>query len=121
MHSDSLHRRLRPLIGKHFDYLDEVWILIDILGDIDAVVLQRCSECRPRSVQRNAFGVPNRRAGGTLTLPISAENEEEFSQDLLLLLSAWGACPPPPETCPADLDGNDLVDFSDLLALLSAW
>lgn len=86
MHSDSLHRRLRPLIGKHFDYLDEVWILIDILGDIDAVVLQRCSECRPRSVQRNAFGVPNRRAGGTLTLPISAENEEEFSQDLLLLL-----------------------------------
>ena len=40
--------------------------------------------------------------------------------DLLLLLSAWGPCPPQPD-CPEDLDGNGAVDFADLLRLLSAW
>ncbi len=33
-------------------------------------------------------------------------------------------CGPPiqaPETCPADLDGDDAVDFDDLLAVLTAW
>jgi hypothetical protein len=42
-------------------------------------------------------------------------------QDVLLLLSAWGACPEPPAECPADLDGNGTVDFQDLLLLLSNW
>jgi len=41
--------------------------------------------------------------------------------DLLLMLSAWGACPPEPMNCPADLDGDDQVGFSDLLVLLTAW
>ncbi len=33
-------------------------------------------------------------------------------------------CGPPipaPETCPADLDGDDAVDFDDVLAVLTAW
>jgi len=37
--------------------------------------------------------------------------------DLLQLLSAWGACP----GCPADLDNNGMVDVSDLLTLLGNW
>lgn len=86
MSADSLHRRLRPLIGKRFDYLGEVWILIEVLGDVDAVVLRRCVECKRGSVQRNAFGIPNRRAGDTLTLPISEPGSDAFSQDLLVLL-----------------------------------
>jgi hypothetical protein len=40
--------------------------------------------------------------------------------DLLVLLSAWGPCPPEP-TCPEDLDGSGEVEFGDLLMLLSAW
>ena len=41
--------------------------------------------------------------------------------DLLALLAAWGACPPPPACCPADFDHNGQVAINDLLALLAAW
>lgn len=41
--------------------------------------------------------------------------------DLLILLGAWGRCPPSPELCPADLDGNGQVGVTDLLMLLGAW
>jgi hypothetical protein len=41
--------------------------------------------------------------------------------DLLMLLSAWGACPNPPADCPADLDGNGTVAVADLLLLLASW
>ncbi len=41
--------------------------------------------------------------------------------DLLLLLAAWGRCPPPPLLCPADLDVDLQVGVSDLLLLLAGW
>jgi uncharacterized Ntn-hydrolase superfamily protein len=41
--------------------------------------------------------------------------------DLLALLSAWGPCPPLPESCLADLNGDGVVSTGDLLILLSAW
>ncbi|NNF41610.1 MAG: VCBS repeat-containing protein [Phycisphaerales bacterium] len=37
--------------------------------------------------------------------------------DLLAVLSAWGAC----DSCPADLDGDGSVGFGDLLTVLSQW
>ncbi|HRP63731.1 MAG TPA: hypothetical protein PK400_10585 [Phycisphaerales bacterium] len=40
--------------------------------------------------------------------------------DLLLLLGAWGVCPPF-ELCLADLNGSGSVDVQDLLILLSNW
>ncbi|HPE80075.1 MAG: hypothetical protein R3E46_04505 [Sedimenticolaceae bacterium] len=86
MTTDALHRRLRQLIGGRFDYLGEVWILIEVLGDIDSVVLKRCKDCQPRSVQENAYGVPNRRAANTLSLKISDLSGEGYSEDILMLL-----------------------------------
>ncbi len=41
--------------------------------------------------------------------------------DLLIVLGAWGECPPPPADCPADLDGDGVVDFADLLLILAIW
>lgn len=41
--------------------------------------------------------------------------------DLVLLLGAWGDCPPPKGGCPADLDGDGAVGFGDLLILLGTW
>lgn len=40
--------------------------------------------------------------------------------DLLLLLAAWGPCPPE-ESCDADLNNDGSVDVSDLLLLLGNW
>ncbi|MCH2139400.1 MAG: FG-GAP-like repeat-containing protein [Phycisphaerales bacterium] len=40
--------------------------------------------------------------------------------DLLSVISAWGACPDPSD-CPSDLDGNGEVDVNDLLAVIGAF
>ena len=40
--------------------------------------------------------------------------------DLLILLGAWGPCPPGGD-CTADLDGDGSVGVTDLLILLGAW
>ncbi|MCI0631214.1 MAG: hypothetical protein L0Y44_11245 [Phycisphaerales bacterium] len=45
-------------------------------------------------------------------------------EDLLLVISAWGPCPPPPATCPADIEpsgGNGVVNIGDLLLLIGNW
>lgn len=87
MTTDPLHQRLQQLIGNRFDYLDEVWILIEVLSDMDSVVLRRCKDCqRHRPVQQNAYGAPNRRVDGTLSLPISNTDGDGYSDDLLVLL-----------------------------------
>ena len=39
------------------------------------------------------------------------------TEDLLLLLAAWGEC----QGCPEDLNGDGVVNTTDLLALLAAW
>jgi hypothetical protein len=42
--------------------------------------------------------------------------------DLLLLLAAWGPCPPAPgDPCAADVNADGTVDVTDLLLLLAAW
>ncbi len=41
--------------------------------------------------------------------------------DLLVLLSDWGVCAEPPDSCSADLGGNGTVESSDLLVMLAAW
>jgi hypothetical protein len=44
--------------------------------------------------------------------------------DLLLVISAWGPCPSPPKSCPADLapkGGDGTVDVSDLLVVINNW
>jgi hypothetical protein len=42
-------------------------------------------------------------------------------QDLVELLSVWGACPAPPESCWSDTDGDGVVGIADLLEILSTW
>ena len=48
---------------------------------------------------------------------VNGDGEVGFA-DLLLVLARWGeAC----GDCPEDLSGNDVVDFDDVLALLTNW
>ena len=39
--------------------------------------------------------------------------------DLLVVLGAWGPCPPAP--CLGDLNGDGMVGVNDLLTLLANW
>jgi hypothetical protein len=41
--------------------------------------------------------------------------------DLVAVILAWGACPAPPEGCPADLNGDGAVDVDDLVAVILGW
>ncbi len=86
MTADTLHRKLQKLIGTRFDYLGEVWILIEVLADLDQLVLRRCDGCVPGKLQQNAYGMPNRRVEDTLTLAISDEDGDTYSEDILVLL-----------------------------------
>ena len=56
-------------------------------------------------------------------VPASGGGEDliEDIDDLLAVIGAWGACPPPPALCPADIDDSGAVDIDDLLAVIAGW
>ena len=41
--------------------------------------------------------------------------------DLLQVINHWGACPPNPPDCVADVDQNHVVNIDDLLAIIMGW
>jgi hypothetical protein len=42
------------------------------------------------------------------------------TDDLILLIGAWGTCPNP-NSCPADINQNGVVNTDDLILLIGAW
>jgi hypothetical protein len=56
--------------------------------------------------------------------PLPDGNGQVNIDDLLAVISGWGACPAPPPACPADIapaGGNSLVNIDDLLGILTNW
>jgi hypothetical protein len=41
--------------------------------------------------------------------------------DLLSVISLWGACPAFPNPCPGDVNNSGQVDIDDLLAIINSW
>jgi len=41
--------------------------------------------------------------------------------DLLHVIHRWGACPPAPTSCTADINGDDWVNSMDLLLVVDSW
>lgn len=41
--------------------------------------------------------------------------------DLLMVITAWGPCPPAPAVCPADVNDDGLVNVTDLLLVITNW
>ena len=41
--------------------------------------------------------------------------------DLLTVMTTWGACPAAPDCCAGDADSNSTVDVNDLLAVITTW
>ena len=84
--SSHLHRNLRQLIGQHFRYLSDDWVLIEVLGDEDKVVLQRVGQRANDPLQADQYGQARRRVPETLALPISAPDDADtYSEELMLL------------------------------------
>jgi len=68
-------------------------------------------------------GHPDAQAALILPAPLQSDlNNDGFvdSQDLSVLLGAWGACDAG-EHCPGDLDGSGAVDSADFAYLLNEW
>jgi len=87
MSSDILHSKLLQLVGEQFDFIADRWVLIEVLGEMDSLVLRRCSDCHNRRVQANSYGQPTRRVVDTLTIPISDPATGGYSEDVLTLLA----------------------------------
>ena len=95
MTGDGLHRKLHRLIGDRFAYLGDIWVLIEVLSDTDSVVLRRCEDSGRGNVQQNMYGMPNRRAQGTMTLQISDATGDGYSDDIMVLLEGRQVRPSP--------------------------
>jgi hypothetical protein len=60
-------------------------------------------------------------AGGSCPADINDSSIVDVN-DLLAVITAWGACPAPcPPICAADVDDNCAVDVNDLLAVVTSW
>jgi len=70
--------------------------------------------------------VPGRALAGGPPCPGSVNGDGMVDvNDLLMVISSWGACPTPcPRSCTADIDpvaGNCVVDVNDLLVVITSW
>jgi len=83
----ALHQNLRKLIGHHYRYLSDEWILIEVLSGEDRVVLQRAGGGAVPQLQTDQYGQARRHVAETLTLAISkAGDPDSYSEEMLLLL-----------------------------------
>lgn len=58
---------------------------------------------------------------GSLAADVTADGVVNVG-DMLAVINAWGACPPPcPPSCAADINDDCMVNVSDLLAVINAW
>ncbi|MCU0970698.1 MAG: hypothetical protein MUF57_02610 [Gammaproteobacteria bacterium] len=87
MPQDSIHQRLRALIGRRFCYGGEDWLVIDVLADDDALVLQRVGTSSG-PIQADLYGQAARRVCDTLVLPVSGDSPDQLSQDIVDLLNS---------------------------------
>ena len=86
VHVEASHKKLRRLIGERFRYLSCEWMLVDVLGEEDRVVIEAVGACPDQRIQDDQFGQPSRRSVRTMTLAISDADGEGYSEDLLILL-----------------------------------
>ena len=84
MNTVSIAQRMRKMIGDHFHYLDQNWVLIEVLEQEDNLILVALNSHAP--IQADQYGQATRRVPETLTLQISDPEGEGYSEDILVLL-----------------------------------
>ena len=81
----EIYEKLAKLIGKTFSYRDCNWLLIEILPEQDSLVLRRLDA--QKRVQANQYGSANRFCNETLTMKISAPEDNIYSEEITALLT----------------------------------
>lgn len=83
----ALHQNLRKLIGQHYRYLSDEWVLIEVLSGEDRLVLERAGRGAILQLQADQYGQAKRHVAETLTLAISNPGDpDSYSEEMLLLL-----------------------------------
>jgi hypothetical protein len=85
---DAFIPRLRGLVGREVAYLGKRCHLVDVLADEGSLVLEVTDAVPP--IQTDQYGQAAFRANDTVQIPIFAEDEDEFSDELILLLGRLG-------------------------------
>ena len=74
---------------------------------------------------KNYYDFTTIRYGGAHSVADINHDGVVNAADLLAVINAWGSCPAPPTTCPADIaplpDGDGTVNVLDLLMVINNW
>ncbi len=85
MNPQSIAQRMRKLIGTRFNYLQQTWVLIDVLEQEENLILSSLDQFAP--IQADQYGQATRRVPETLSVRMSEPGGEGYSEDMLELLS----------------------------------
>lgn len=97
-------------------------------SEIAAIVTHCQTNCPNHGTRIDlaAFATARNTLCGACACPADVNyNGTVNTDDLLLLIGSWGACPADPTPCPADVTpapfGNNSVDTDDLLLIIGGW
>lgn len=73
------------MIGNHVHYLEQDWVLIDVLADEGAIILSSLERDAP--IQPDQYGQPARRSPETLLVPLFDSNTEAYTEEAMEIFS----------------------------------
>ncbi len=83
-----MHQQLTRLIGKRFRYRGQVWVIVEVMREEDALVIVPEQAARERHIQADQYGNATRRCGSCITLPLSdPEDPDSYSPEVMELLA----------------------------------
>ncbi len=83
-----MHAQLIRLIGKRFRYKGDVWVIVEVMREEDALVIVPEQATRERRIQADQYGNATRRCERCITLPLSdPDDPDSYSPEVMELLS----------------------------------
>ena len=87
LNNGNMYSQLTKLIGKRFIYQGEVWLMVEVLRDEDAVVIVPEQAAMKKQIQANQYGHASRRCESCHTLPLTNGACDAYSDAVMELLS----------------------------------
>ena len=83
-----MYSQLTKLIGKRFIYQGQVWMMVEVLREEDAVVIVPEQAALNKQIQTDQYGHATRRCEECKTLPLTnKEGSDAYSDEVMSLLS----------------------------------